>query len=203
MKKISFFLLSFFFINTGLLAELPGQEKNPDWPCIQVLLEELSWGSIWTGPPLDERTTKWKENEELRLLAIKIMDRKTKEEDGITELKKFTKKNNSPEDLTFLFHALFDKTNEIWKNRTQKLKNFGKKQRLTSEKIARKLEKSKILLENPEANKEEITRLEQEKLWDIRKFEDRRMQSDYLCEQPRFYEKRLGVYSKIISEKLP
>ena len=203
MKKISFFLLSFFFINTGLLAELPGQEKNPDWPCIQVLLEELSWGSIWTGPPLDERTTKWKENEELRLLAIKIMDRKTKEEDGITELKKFTKKNNSPEDLTFLFHALFDKTNEIWKNRTQKLKNFGKKQRLTSEKIAKKLEKSKILLENPEANKEEITRLEQEKFWDIRKFEDRRMQSDYLCEQPRFYEKRLGVYSKIISEKLP
>ena len=203
MKKISFFLHSFFFINTGLLAELPGQEKNPDWPCIQVLLEELSWGSIWTGPPLDERTTKWKENEELRLLAIKIMDRKTKEEDGITELKKFMKKNNSPEDLTFLFHALFDKTNEIWKNRTQKLKNFGKKQRLTSEKIARKLEKSKILLENPEANKEEITRLEQEKFWDIRKFEDRRMQSDYLCEQPRFYEKRLGVYSKIISEKLP
>ena len=203
MKKISFFLLSFFFINTGLLAELPGQEKNPDWPCIQVLLEELSWGSIWTGPPFDERTTKWKENEELRLLAIKIMDRKTKEEDGITELKKFMKKNNSPEDLTFLFHALFDKTNEIWKNRTQKLKNFGKKQRLTSEKIARKLEKSKILLENPEANKEEITRLEQEKFWDIRKFEDRRMQSDYLCEQPRFYEKRLGVYSKIISEKLP
>lgn len=203
MKKISFFLLSFFFINTGLLAELPGQEKNPDWPCIQVLLEELSWGSIWTGPPLDERTTKWKENEELRLLAIKIMDRKTKEEDGITELKKFMKKNNSPEDLTFVFHALFDKTNEIWKNRTQKLKNFGKKQRLTSEKIARKLEKSKILLENPEANKEEITRLEQEKFWDIRKFEDRRMQSDYLCEQPRFYEKRLGVYSNIILEKLP
>ena len=105
--------------------------------------------------------------------------------------------------ICFVFHALFDKTNEIWKNRTQKLKNFGKKQRLTSEKIARKLEKSKILLENPEANKEEITRLEQEKFWDIRKFEDRRMQSDYLCEQPRFYEKRLGVYSKIISEKLP
>ena len=198
MKKISFFLLSFFFINTGLLAELPGQEKNPDWPCIQVLLEELSWGSIWTGPPLDERTIKWKENEELRLLAIKIMDRKTKEEDGITELKKFVKKNNSPEDLTFVFHALFDKTNEILKNMIKKLKNFGKKQRLTSEKIAKKLEKLKILLENPETNKEEIAKLEQEKLWDVRKFEDRRMQSDYLCEQPRFYEKRLGVYASLI-----
>ena len=66
MKKISFFLFSFFFINANLLAEPPGQEKNPDWPCIQVLIEELSWGSIWTGPSLNERTAKWKENEELR-----------------------------------------------------------------------------------------------------------------------------------------
>ena len=68
------------------------------------------------------------------------MNRKTKEEDGIAELKKFMTKNNSPEDLTLLFHSLFDKTNEIWKNRIKKLKNFGKKQRLTSEKIAKKLE---------------------------------------------------------------
>ena len=131
------------------------------------------------------------------------MDRKTKEIDGIKELKKFMIKNNSPEDLTFLFHALFDRTNEIWKDRTKKLKNFGKKQRLTSEKIASKLAKLKILLENPAVNKKEITKLEQENLWDVRKFEDRRMQSDFLCEQPRFYEKRLGVYATIIIEKLP
>ena len=198
MKKILFFLYSFFFINICVLAQPPGQEEKYDWPCIQIPIEELSWGSIWTGPPLDKKTAKWKENEELRLLASKIMNRKTKEEDGIAELKKFMTKNNSPEDLTLLFHSLFDKTNEIWKNRIKKLKNFGKKQRLTSEKIAKKLEKLEILLENPETNKEEIAKLEQENLWDVRKFEDRRMQSDYLCEQPRFYEKRLGVYASLI-----
>ena len=200
MKKKLLLLLSFIFINTFIFAQPPGQKQDKDWPCIQVLIEELSWASIWTGPPLDEKTVKWKENEDLRLLATKIMSRKTKEKDGIIELKKFIKKNNSSKELTLLFHALFDTTNEIWKNRTQKLKNFGKKQRLTSEKIAEKLSKLKILSNNPEVNKEEIAKLEQEQLWDIRKFEDRRMQSDYLCEQPRFYEKRLGVYSLLIIE---
>ena len=200
MKKKLLLLLSFVFINTFIFAQPPGQEQNKDWPCIQVLIEELSWASIWTGPPLDEKTAKWKENEDLRLLATKIMSRKTKEKDGIIELKKFIKKNNSSKERTLLFHSLFDTTNEIWINRTQKLKNFGKKQRLTSETIAKKLAKLKILSENPEVNKEEIARLEQEKLWDVRKFEDRRMQSDYLCEQPRFYEKRLGVYSLLIIE---
>ena len=202
MKKILFLLYSFFFINICVLAQPPGQEKNHDWPCIQVPIEELNWGSIWTGPPLDEKTAKWKENEKLQLLASKIMNRKTKEEDGIVELEKFITKNNSPEDLTMLFHSLFDKTNEIWKNRIKKLKNFGKKQRLTSEKIAKKLEQIKLLAKDLDNNKEEIRKLEEEKLWDVRKFEDRRNQSDYLCEQPRFYEKRLGVYTQIILGKI-
>ena len=113
MKKKLLLLLSFIFINTFVFAQPPGQKQDKDWPCIQVLIEELSWASIWTGPPLDEKTVKWKENEDLRLLATKIMSRKTKEKDGIIELKKFIKKNNSSKELTLLFHALFDTTNEV------------------------------------------------------------------------------------------
>jgi len=51
-------------------------------------------------------------------------------------------------------------------------------------------------------NKDEIEKLENEKFWDIRRFEDRRNLSDSLCEQPRFYEKRLGVYTSIILENV-
>ena len=201
MIKIIFLLLSLFFISNNIFAQPPGKEKNPDWPCIQVLIEELSWGSIWTGPPLDENSSKWIDDENLSALAKKLMNRKTKENEGIGELKKYIKKNNSPNQLTKLFHALFDTTNEIWRKRTAKLLNFGKRQRLTSEKIAMKLEKLKELSNESNLNKDEIQKLEQEKLWDIRIFEDRRNLSDSLCEQSRFYEKRLGVYTAIILKK--
>ena len=202
MIKIIFLLLSLFFISNNIFAQPPGKEKNPDWPCIQVLIEELSWGSIWTGLPLDENSSKWIDDENLSALAKKLMNRKTKENEGIGELKKYIKKNNSPNQLTKLFHALFDTTNEIWRKRTAKLLNFGKRQRLTSQKISVKLEKMKQLSKDPDLNKDEIQKLEQENFWDIRRFEDRRNLSDSLCDLPRFYEKRLGVYSSIILESI-
>jgi len=198
-KKISVFLILFFLVKS-IFAQPPGKEKNPDWPCIQVYIEQLSWGSIWTGPVLDENSSKWINDEKLSSLAEKIMKRNTKENEGIKELKKYIKKNNSPEQLTKLFHALFDTTNIIWKKRNEKLLNFGKRQRLTSEKISTKLGKIKKLSKDYESNKDEIQKLEQENFWDVRRFEDRRALSDSLCEQPRFYEKRLGTYSKIILE---
>ena len=201
MKKIFLFLYILFFLN-HVSAQPPGKEINPDWPCIQVLIEELSWGSIWTGPVLNDKSSKWRDNDELRLLANTIMNRKVKEEEGALKLKKYIKKNNSSEDLTLTFHALFDKTNEIWTKRTKKLLSFGKRQRLTAETIADKLDKIKELSKDRDSNKEQLAELEQERLWDVRRFEDRRALSDALCEQPRFYEKRLGVFAKIILENL-
>ena len=198
-KKISIFLILFFLANS-IFAKPPGKEKNVDWPCIQVYIEELSWGSIWTGPPLDEKSSKWIDDEKLNTFAEKLMKRNTKEKEGVKELRKYIKKNKSPEQLTKLFHALFDTTNNIWKKRNIKLLNFGKRQRLTSEKISTKLGKIKKLSKDYESNKDEIQKLEQENFWDVRRFEDRRSLSDSLCEQPRFYEKRLGVYGGIILE---
>ena len=202
MIKIISLLLSLFFISNNIFALPPGKEKNPDWPCIQVYIEELSWGSIWTGPVLTENSAKWIDNKDIFSLAEKLMDRKTKEKEGIDELKKYIKKNKSSDKLTMLFHALFDTTNTIWKIRNEKLLNFGKRQRLTSEKISVKLEKIKELSKDPNLNKDEIQKLENEKFWDIRRFEDRRNLSDSLCDQPRFYEKRLGVYSNVILESI-
>ena len=202
MIKTIFLLLSLFFISNNVFGQPAGEEKNTDWPCIQVYIKELSWGSIWTGPPLDKNSSKWVDDENLSVMAKKLMNRKTKENEGIDELKNYIKKNKSPKKLNKLFHALFDTTNEIWKKRNAKLLNFGKRQRLTSEKISIKLNKIKELTKKPDLNKDEIEKLENEKIWDIRRFEDRRNLSDSLCEQPRFYEKRLGVYASIILENV-
>ena len=200
MKKKIIFIIVLFFIASNAYAPPPGKEKDPDWPCIQVYIVALSWGSIWTGPRLDDNSSKWSDDEELNLFTKKLMNRRTKETEGIKELNVYIKKNKSPEKLTKLFHGLFDRTNDVWKKRNTKLLSFGKRQRLTSEKISSKLAQIKELSKDFDNNKEEIEKLEQEQFWDIRRFEDRRALSDSLCEQPRFFEKRLGVYSKIILE---
>ena len=83
MIKIIFLLLSFFYISNNVFAQPPGKERNIDWPCIQVYIEELSWGSIWTGPPLDEKSSKWIDDEKLNTFAEKLMKRNTKEKEGV------------------------------------------------------------------------------------------------------------------------
>ena len=121
MKKgISIFLILFFLVKS-IFAQPPSKDKHPDWPCIQVYIEELSWGSIWTGPPLDDNSSKWSDDEELNLFTKKLMNRRTKETEGIKELNVYIKKNKSPEKLTKLFHGLFDRTNDVWKKRNAKL----------------------------------------------------------------------------------
>ena len=104
MKK-SYLILIIILFCSNIYAKPPYKEKDPDWPCIQVYIEELSWGSIWTGPVLDENTAKWMEDKELSLLVQKLMKRKTEETDGINQIKKYIKKNKSPEKLTKLFHG--------------------------------------------------------------------------------------------------
>jgi len=92
MIKILFLLLSLFFISNNISAQPSGEEKKTDWPCIQVFIKELSWGSIWTGPPLNKNSSKWVDDENLSAMAKKLMNRKTKENEGIGELKKYIKK---------------------------------------------------------------------------------------------------------------
>ena len=82
------------------------------------------------------------------------MNRRTKETEGIKELNVYIKKNKSPEKLTKLFHGLFDRTNDVWKKRNTKLLSFGKRQRLTSEKISSKLAQIKELSKDFDNNKE-------------------------------------------------
>ena len=89
MIKTIFLLLSLFFISNNIFAQPEGEEKNTDWPCIQIFIKELSWGSIWTGPPLDKNSSKWVDDENLSVMAKKLMNRKTKENEGIGELKKY------------------------------------------------------------------------------------------------------------------
>ena len=72
MRKIIPILLSIFFIPSIVLGQPSKNETNLDWPCIQVLIKELSWGSIWTGPALDQNSSKWVDDEKLIFLAQKL-----------------------------------------------------------------------------------------------------------------------------------
>src|ERR1700744_4090852 len=38
----------------------PRAARDPNWPCQQIKVAELSLASVWQGPPLDPQDTSWK-----------------------------------------------------------------------------------------------------------------------------------------------
>ncbi len=40
--------------------------EDPDWPCVQRLMPEISPATVWGGPPLDDAAPAWRETPAIR-----------------------------------------------------------------------------------------------------------------------------------------
>ena len=50
------------------------QSEDPDWPCVQRLVPEVSAGMVWAGPPIDgDLGRDWRDNPEVNALALQRM----------------------------------------------------------------------------------------------------------------------------------
>jgi hypothetical protein len=58
------------------------QQADPDWPCMQRKVPELSPTAIWSGPPIEDAQSRWREDREVAELAGEIASRRTPVEDA-------------------------------------------------------------------------------------------------------------------------
>ena len=55
----------------GITAAAGAAGQDPDWPCVQRKVPELSLGQIWNGPELPEAAKDWqKDPKQLRKLGF-------------------------------------------------------------------------------------------------------------------------------------
>ena len=48
--------------------------RYPDWPCVQAKVPEISLAAVWAGPPLDDVSGKWKDDDKVSALVAKLPD---------------------------------------------------------------------------------------------------------------------------------
>ena len=51
--------------------------RYPDWPCVQAKVPEISLAAVWAGPPLDDVSGKWKDDDKVSALVAKLAARRT------------------------------------------------------------------------------------------------------------------------------
>ena len=54
----------------------PPGPRDPDWPCQQIKVPELSLAAVWTGPAVDPQNTDWQHDQAVADLVHEIVQRR-------------------------------------------------------------------------------------------------------------------------------
>ncbi len=180
---------------------------NPDWPCIQRKVPEISAGMVWAGPEVQENGRAWKESLRLAELTAKISARRLPIEEAQNEIDRFATDlgRDKNEQLTLLFTGVLQIINAERSEIVAGIERYARRQGALASRIRAATAELNTLRKKQnrsEADAAEIKALEERLLWDTRVFDERQQSLSYVCESPVLLEQRLFALSRrIMSQK--
>src|SRR5262249_60203665 len=80
MSRIALFL-AVAAIGLATLARA-ADPRNPDWPCVQAKVPEISLAAVWAGPPLDDVGNRWESDPQIKDVVARLAARRTPVEEA-------------------------------------------------------------------------------------------------------------------------
>jgi hypothetical protein len=197
------FALGTLFAAVVANAAPPGP-RDPDWPCQQIKVPQLSLPAVWSGPPLDQQQTDWQQDQQVVDLVHNAAQRRVPIEqagDRIHAFAQQVRERREPK-LRELLAGLFSVLDEQHGAVLAGLDRFGARQKELAAAIREDNEKLRTLQADPSADASEVNRLVQQVTWDAEVFRDRRQALSYACDVPGKIEQRLFALARIIQQEL-
>jgi hypothetical protein len=179
--------------------------NDPDWPCIQRKVPELSIGQVWNGPAIPEAAKDWEADPKIGDLIEELAARRNPLDAAQKQIIEFAAslpKDQVNDKLFKLFQGLFDKLNG---ERGQIISGIGRyagKQREMAEDLRKEASAADAMRAKPDANPEDLDRLNERLTWETRIFQERVQSLSYVCEVPTIIEQRLYGLAKTISQSM-
>src|SRR5581483_882896 len=123
-------------------AAVPGRTTDPDWPCQQIKVPELSVAAIWTGPSIDPYTTSWSQDATVADFVHHLSLRRVPVEQAQQEIAEFAQKAGADKQqkllavLAGLFSTLGDERHSV----IDGLDRFGRRQKEYAAQIRTEIE---------------------------------------------------------------
>lgn len=175
-------------------------ERDPDWPCVQILVPTLSPGQIWSGPAIDGKQGAWRDIPGLEPVLTRALDRSVEVEQAEAAIDRFAESLGPDRDatLTALFAGLFDALDRERGQAIAAIRRYGQQQRALLDRIDEGMGRLQTLA--PDAP--EATALKDDIAWRRRILDERRRYQTAICEQPVKLEQRLGRLARAIAAHL-
>ena len=187
----------------GASAAAQEQEVDPEWPCIQRLIPEVSPAVMWPVPVEDNMLTQYRQDPLLRSLAEELGDLETFTEthqQSISDFANGLSDSEREQQLTLLASGIVDVSNRIRKDYIRGIKRYTRQQIAISEQIENTLnELSRLEGQNAEAQHE----VEETLRWHERVYDQRERSIQLLCEEPVELEQQLSEVLRYAAQFLP
>ena len=186
------------FVALSVRAAPPG--TDPNWPCQQIKVPELSIASVWNGPPLDQYRATCEQDAAVAELAHRLAQRRMPLDQAEAEIKSFAEAAGADKQprLLALFAALFDLLSRERDSIMAGLDRFGARQSELAADIRAENDKLQELQAQGPHHQAEVEALTERPNWDLQVFQNRRDSLSYACDAPALVEQRLFALARVI-----
>jgi hypothetical protein len=191
-------------LGPGLAFAQPPNARDPDWPCQQIKVPELSLAAVWTGPAVNTDDTGWRDNPTVAEEVQKLAPRRVPVDQAQAMLADFAKRAGDQKRaqllqvLTGLFTVLDEERSSVMAG----LDRFGARQKELAAEIRADNEKLRALQNDRTSDAKAVDQMTQQVTWEVQVFQDRRQSLSYACEVPSRIEQRLFAIARQIQQDL-
>jgi hypothetical protein len=206
MRKMSLFrglILAALLLPAG--GAPAAMNTDPDWPCIQRKVPELSLGQIWNGPELPQSARDWSNDREMTALVKELAARRVPLADAQKQIRDFAavlpadQKNAR---MTMLVQGLFDYMNHERSQVISGIARYARNQIELAARLRKEASEVDALRAKSDADANEIAMRTDRLIWETRVFDERVQSLTFVCEVPTLIEQRLYALAKTVAEML-
>jgi hypothetical protein len=186
----------------AIAQSAPLRGEDPDWPCQQRLVPELSAAAYWVGPSLDDAGD-WQADPEVADLVRRLAPRRVSAQEGLAEIRAFAGglSGNASRRLALVFRGLLEETDRQRAALIERLKEIGRRQRELADRAAQLAEElSSIPAEVTGEAAAKRVDLQQRHDFSVRNFEEIQRTIRYACEAPVELDARLGAWARALQD---
>ncbi len=121
--------------SAGAVAVEPKTATQPNWPCRQIMVPQVSLATIWSGPAIE--SSNWRSDQAVADLVARLAARRTPLDEAEHAIEDFAKTGGAAKKakLVAVFAGLFETLNDERTQVMEGLLRFGAKQKELAEKI--------------------------------------------------------------------
>jgi hypothetical protein len=181
-----------------------GDPADPNWPCQQRKVPQLSLGSVWTGPDIEPYRASWRDDRAVRDLVALLAARRTPYDEAQAAIDAFAESagETRPEKMVELFTGLYVTLDTERSDVMGGIDRFARKQRQMADELRRRTAEIDKMREAADADMMKINEAYDELNFETRIFSERQQSLTFVCEVPVLIEQRAYKLGQMISAKL-